>query len=113
MRSRGTYKTLVRVLISKIEPDKLERMEETLKNVEVRQSDPNWTCKSWVESAVEDLGRAGIIQRWSWNTIESKALWYVLKKEAEGRFLSEEDGGTYDPEGVPTYDMIQSKETRT
>ena len=105
IRSAPTNNTLVRLHLGKIEPNNVERMEEISANVEVIQGDNDWTCMSWVQSAVGDLGRARIIRRWNWTEVEAKAVWFVEKKTEEGRF----DEG-YDPDVVPTYDLIANKE---
>ena len=111
IRSRATHNTLVRILISKIDLKKVEKMEEMLANIELLQDDPSWNCKSWVETAVHALGKAGIIRDWKWSEVETKALWYVEKKFAEGRFETPKDEEDYDEE-VPTFDMLADKEVQ-
>jgi hypothetical protein len=110
-RSMATSHTLVRILISKIESRKVERMERVLRDVELKQNDRLWDCKSWVQQAVEELGKVGLIRGWNWSDIEEKALWYVAKKTEEGRFETPEDGEEYDNR-VHTYDMPLGRETQ-
>src|SRR5579862_5092857 len=103
IRSKGTRNSLVRIHISKIDPRNVERMEEALADVELIQDDPSWTCRSWVRDAVAELGRQGLIRRWDWSTLESKALWYVQKKIDEGRFAVSGDGNEEEV-GIATFD---------
>lgn len=88
-------------------------MEDVLAKVEVVQGDPRWNCRTWLMTAIEELMRVGIVARkWDWDELESKALWYVGKKEQEGRFRAIEAGGKFDGTGIPTYDLLQNCETR-
>ena len=112
VRSRATYNLLVRILISKIDPGKVGRMESILNYVEIIQDDPGWNCKSWVEVAVAELAKAGIIRRWKFDDIEGKARWFVQKKTGEGRFETPDEGSEYD-DRVPTWDIIADRETQS
>jgi hypothetical protein len=104
---------LVRILVAKLEPSMRDKMEEVLAKVEVVQGDPQWNCRTWLKTAIEELMREGIIARkWDWEELESKALWYVQMKGNEGRFRAVAQGGTFDGTGIPTYDLPQNLETR-
>jgi hypothetical protein len=90
----------------------VEKMESILNDVEIIQDDPDWDCKSWVEVAVVELAKAGIIRNWDFHDIEGKAMWFAEKKTGEGRFEKPDEGSEYD-DRVPTWDMIANKETQS
>jgi hypothetical protein len=104
-----TNNALVRILIAKLEPSRREQMEDVLAKVEVVQGDPGWNCRTWLMAAIEALMR--VARKWDWNHLESKALWYVVMKEQEGRFKAVEAGGKFDGTGIPTYELLQNRET--
>jgi hypothetical protein len=113
MGSVPTNNALVRILIGKIKPSMTDRMEDVLAKVEVVQGDPQWNCRTWLRTAIEELMNVGIISRkWDWDELESKSLWYVQEKEKEGRFRTIDTGGTFDGTGIPTYDLFHNCETR-
>jgi hypothetical protein len=108
-----TNNALVRILIGKLKPSMRDQMEDVLAKVVVIQGNPQWNCRTWLRTAIEELVNAGIVHRkWDWEELESKALWYVQMKEKEGRFRAVDAGGTFDGTGIPTYDLLRNCETR-
>ena len=104
-----TRMILVRVTVAKV--IKWERMEQILRAVPIVQNDPNWTCRTWVRDAlanlVADEGVLGTSVS-DWTTVEITCKRYVREKKDQHRF----DGQVqWDMEKVPTWDLIENKET--
>ena len=84
-RSSPTPRALVRLTLGKVKRSDVNKLEEILENIPIVQDDLTWTCRSWVEAAVEELGRAHILRTHNWEAVESDALWYVQSKLIIGR----------------------------
>jgi hypothetical protein len=112
MRSRSTYNTLVRIFVGKIEPAKVVDLEKILEDVEIIQNDTAWTCKSWMKTAIVQLGKAGIIKPLSTDKIVDTGNWYAGKKVAEGRFQTNKDSDKPFDTRIPTWDLIAGEETQ-
>jgi len=104
-----TQMILVRVLIAKV--INVERLGEILRTVPLVQDDKDWTCRIWVRDAIARLAaEKGVLGRsvTDWATVENTAKQYVRKKKDQHRF----DGTVeWDRRKVPTWDLIQKKET--
>ena len=105
----GNGMLLIRLIVAKVaRPSELVHI---LRQVPVKQGVPGWNCVAWVNEALEKLEAHGKVlgtHRTEWLDVTDTALWYVEKKKCEHRF----DGkGDYDTSNVPTYDLMESKET--
>nr|POE56791.1 hypothetical protein CFP56_33763 [Quercus suber] len=104
-----TAMILVRVMIGKV-ADNL-RLESVLESTPVRQGHPTWNCVGWVKEAIEVLERDRRVLGTavtSWEPIRDTAMRYVEKKKAQHRF----DGqGNFDSSKVPTWDMLEDRES--
>ncbi|KAK1140991.1 hypothetical protein N8T08_009737 [Aspergillus melleus] len=109
-RSVGpTNMLLVRILVAKI--IEKDRLMSLLRETPVEQSTPGWNCVAWVKEALgkanadgKVLGR-GVLD---WGVVRDAAMRYCQTKRDEHRF----DGkGSFDMESVPTFDLIEGKET--
>lgn len=111
-RELVTLKTqllLVRVLVAKIVGSRQD-LEASLRRVPVIQDDPNWRCRTWVKNALAQITKDRILGTGvaHWDIVEGECLSYVERKKREGRFQK-----TPLPEEIPTYDLIEKKETAT
>jgi hypothetical protein len=90
---------------------KWERMLQILRAVPTVQNDPNWTCRIWVRDALANLAAGvGVLgtSATDWTTIENTAKRYVQEKKGQHRF----DGQVlWNMNKVPTWDLIENKET--
>jgi hypothetical protein len=106
---RPTSMILVRIMIGKVE-DKA-RLVSVLRNTPMRQGLPGWNCVTWVKEVLEGLkadGRAMGTSVLEWESVRNVAMSYCQRKKVQHRF----DGlGSYDLNKVPTYDLIERKET--
>ncbi|KAK2756211.1 hypothetical protein FQN54_005619 [Arachnomyces sp. PD_36] len=104
-----TRMVLVRITVAKIV--KSERMQQILRGVPIVQNDANWTCRIWVRDALASLAADEGVLGTSitlWATVENTAKQYVRRKKDQHRF----DGQVqWDMEKVPTWDLIENKET--
>lgn len=104
-----TRMILVRVMVAKVV--KWERMQQILRAVPTVQNDPNWTCRTWVRDALASLAAdVGVLgtSATAWTTVESTVKRYVGQKKDQHRF----DGQVHwDMNKVPTWDLIENKET--
>ncbi|KAJ9609302.1 hypothetical protein H2204_015561 [Knufia peltigerae] len=105
---RPTSMLLVRVLIGKV--DDSARLDAILRQTPVRDGLDGWNCVAWLKEALElvskdkkAVGTSVLV----WNTVRKTALDYCNQKKADGRFSS----ARYNPEKVPTYDLLEHKET--
>lgn len=105
---RPTSMLLVRVLIAKV--DDVGRLDTVLRQAPVKDGTKDWNCVTWLKDALElvgkdrrALGRSVI----AWDTVRKTAMDYCNQKKVAGRFSSAE----YDSEKVPTYDLLERKET--
>ena len=109
-RELVTLKTqllLVRVLVAKIEGSQKD-LEASVQRVPVIQDDPSWRCRTWVRNALAQITKDRILGTGvlDWDTVERGCLSYIERKKKEGRFQK-----TPIPEAIPTYDLIEKKET--
>lgn len=104
-----TQMILVRILIAKIE--NTDRLAQLLREVPVKQGQQDWNCVSWVKEALSQLEVSNGILGTSviqWEAVRNAAMSYCQRKRDQRRF----DSGTgYDTTRVPTFDLIQGKET--
>ena len=104
-----TRMILCRVMIGKVE-DK-QRLVQILSKVPIRQEQANWNCVFWVKEALEEhkadskaIGTSVL----DWGSVRDGVMGYTQKKKDEPRF----DGkGNIDMSKVPTFDLIERKET--
>lgn len=104
-----TASLLARVTIGKV-TDK-SRLERVLKNVPLVQGDPAWTCRVWVRDAIAALVADGKCLGTSvtdWTTVEQACNNYVGEKRAARRY---DGSGSWKAGTVPTYDLLERKET--
>lgn len=104
-----TSMLLVRVMIGKIE--KKDRLLDIMRRTPIRQDQPGWNCVEWVKEVLEAFRSDGktlgtsIIE---WGKVRDAAMGYVQSKKDQHRF----DGqGNFDMGKIPTYDLIEDKET--
>jgi len=105
----ATSALLVRVLIAKVESK--DRLESILRNVPTRQDVAGWNCVGWVKEALQSLeadGKALGTGVTEWTRVKTTAMEYCDRKKKEHRFQSQ---GDYDMSKVPTYDLIEMRET--
>ena len=104
---RPTSMLLVRVLIGKVGDS--ARLDEILRQAPVKDGTKDWNCVVWLKDALELIGKdqkalgRSII---AWDTIRETAMDYCNQKKADGRFSP----AKFDPEKVPTYDLLERKE---
>jgi hypothetical protein len=97
------HRLLVRIVIAKVVS--IDALEKVLNSVPVYQVDDvdqikaqSFSCKTWVQSAVEALAKQGaIVKLGDWEGIKTSALQYVEKKVEEGRWNGAWEGDV----GVP------------
>lgn len=77
----------------------------------IRQGEEACNCVLWVKEALDNLERSKDVIGTcvlDWESVREAALSYCQKKKDQHRF----DGkGKFDTSQVPTYDLIQGKET--
>ncbi|KAF2137375.1 uncharacterized protein K452DRAFT_291630 [Aplosporella prunicola CBS 121167] len=104
-----TSMLLVRVLIGKVE--KRDRLLEVMQKTPIRQGQPGWNCVGWVKEVLETLAadkKALGTSVTDWGKVRNAAMGYVQSKKDQHRF----DGqGNFDMGKIPTYDLIENKET--
>lgn len=63
------------ISLAEVRPRNVEKMEEMLTEIEVPRDDPSgsWDCKSWVETMVHALRKAGQICRWNWSEVRNQS----------------------------------------
>lgn len=99
---------LIRVVVGKVED--AARLDLILRQVPVREDDVGWNCVTWVRDALTALekdGKALGTSQTNWNKVRQVAMTYCEQKKKRGRFQP----GDYDPRKVPTYDLMDQKET--
>ena len=103
---------LVRIVIAKItSPDTLEGI---LRDARIYQIDDSnqakaqlFSCSTWVQAVLEELNRQGaIVGLGEWEDIQKKAVEYVERKRAAGRW----NGGLKGETGVPMLDLLNRRE---
>ncbi|RMZ67682.1 hypothetical protein GMOD_00001642 [Pyrenophora seminiperda CCB06] len=104
-----TAMLLVRVMIAKVENK--NRLIQIIRNTPIRPDVPGWNCVGWVQEALQRLeadDKALGTSVLEWTKVRDAAMEYCQKKVDEHRF----DGKvTYDMEKVPTFDLLEGKET--
>ncbi|KAK5093765.1 hypothetical protein LTS08_008829 [Lithohypha guttulata] len=105
----ATNMILVRVMIGKINDP--QALATKLRQVPIVNNDPGWNCVTWLRSALaliaQDVSLMGTSSL-GWEAVKATALKYCEQKAAQGRF-----NGTskFDMSKVPTFDLLQGKET--
>lgn len=104
-----TQMILVRIMLAKIE--QADRLRQLLRQIPIRQGEEGWNCVLWVKEALDNLERSKDVIGTcvlDWESVREAALSYCQKKKDQHRF----DGkGKFDTSQVPTYDLIQGKES--
>lgn len=101
---------LVRLMLAKVE--NMDRLTQLLRQIPIRRAEEeNWNFVSWVKEALlrieQSKGVVGksVVDR---KAVRDAALTYCQQKRYQHRF----DGtGKHDHSQVPTFDMMQMKET--
>ncbi|KAF7505446.1 hypothetical protein GJ744_000773 [Endocarpon pusillum] len=73
--------------------------------------EPGWNCVTWLQSALALIAQDTSVMETStlnWETAKAAAMQYCEKKTGQGRFSGE---GDFDTSKVPTFDLLQGKET--
>jgi len=103
---------LVRIMLAKVE--NTEKLAQLLRQVPVRQREEgDWDRVARVREALlrielsEDVVGTSVL---GWEVVRESALSYCGQKRDQHRF---DGSGKYDLTQVPTFDMIQMKETAT
>lgn len=99
---------LVRVLIAKIKDR--AALAQLLRDVSIRGGQEGWNCVSWVQEGIEKVTLNNVLgtKVTEWQVIRDAAMSYCQQKKDQHRF----DGqGHFDTSQVPTFDLIQGKET--
>ncbi|RMZ90940.1 hypothetical protein DV736_g1832, partial [Chaetothyriales sp. CBS 134916] len=100
---------LIRIMIAKVEDN--DSLCATLRHTPIKQGQPGWNCVSWVKEALEslDANQTALGTRvTAWETVRNEAMAYCQRKRDQHRF----DGqGDFDMSKVPTFDLIEGKET--
>jgi hypothetical protein len=104
-----TQMILIRVLVAKVE--NTEKLAQLLRQIPVRQREEGWNCVSWVQEALSEVKSSKKVVGTSvvgWKAVRDAAMDYVQEKKAQHRFDGE---GNFDTSHVPTFDLIQRRET--
>lgn len=104
---RNINSLLARIVIAKIKDEK--RLISLFNRVPVVQGDPNWRCRTWMASALDEIAKDGKCvgsAELSWPKIEAFGRQYVGNKTSGGRYRSAAD--LVNPR--PTWDMLENKE---
>ncbi|KAJ8133484.1 hypothetical protein O1611_g136 [Lasiodiplodia mahajangana] len=102
----NTNTLLARLLIAKIEDE--QRLIALFRRLPVVQGDPNWRCRTWVASALDEIAKDGKCvgtAELDWGKIEAWGRQYVKDKTTAGRY----EKNLLEPR--PTWDMLENKET--
>ena len=121
--SSTRFRLLTRVLVARVKKSKLRNLSASLRSVPLIQNNPNWTCRIWVKEALAKLDADAILepepksnnlqQRGirDWDTIETECRRYIAEKRVAGRWLNPGVAANFNFNEVPTYDMLQGRET--
>lgn len=104
-----THALLVRVLVAKVA--NLDRVMDILRNVPVKDEEPECNCVYWVKNALEALDRdkkALGTRKIGWELVRDTAMKYVEDKKAQNRF---EVGSGFDTTKAPALDLLENRET--
>ncbi|KAH0370273.1 hypothetical protein KCU65_g2695, partial [Aureobasidium melanogenum] len=100
---------LIRVMIGKVEYT--DRLAQLLRRIPIRQKQQGWNCVLWIKEALSELQAATDVMGTSvleWEAVRNTAISYCQQKRDEHRF----DGTVkVDTSQIPTFDLIQGKET--
>lgn len=112
---------LARVCVAKVlSRDKCLQM---LRTVPLRAGEvPGWNCVGWVREALTTLvGARDVLGRHAlggggggdddWGPVRDACMGYVERKKAAHRYDGQAEEGTYDMSRIPTWDMLQGRET--
>lgn len=103
---------LVRIIIAKItSSDTVERILGAARVAQIDDSNQaeaqSFSCSTWVHAALEELSRQGaVVGLGEWEEIQKKAVDYVERKRAAGRW----NGGWKGEAGVPILDLLDGRE---
>lgn len=104
---------LSRIIIAKItSPDTLEGILGATRVYQIDDSNQaeaqSFSCSTWVQAGLEELSRQGAIVGLlgEWEEIQKKAVEYVERKRAAGRW----NGGLKGEAGVPMMDLLKGRE---
>ncbi|KAL8992550.1 MAG: hypothetical protein Q9169_007016 [Polycauliona sp. 2 TL-2023] len=99
------------------------RLVQLLREVEVVQGDPRWTCVRWVEDAIgavkkekakgkQKEGKDGVVGTsvLEWVVVRDRAKGYVEEKKKEDRYNGKAPEGRFDMALTATYNMLEGKE---
>lgn len=107
------FRLLTRVLVGRVK--KLGDLSACLRSVPLIQGDPNWTCRMWVRDALAKLDADTIFEPQrrihDWDATEKQCRRYVEEKKAAKRWRTSNAGVASNLNGIPTYDMLQGRET--
>ena len=100
----------VRIAFAKVVS--VAQLQKTLRNLPLKDSDPTWTCLSWVKLAFQKLvenrtALKGYVFRDDWSAIEARARRYVQEKREQRRTLYLA-GITH---SIPTWNFWEKRET--
>lgn len=104
-----TSMLLGRIMIAKVTDN--AQLRSTLAAVPIVQDDPSWTCRIWVKNAIAALeadGKSLGTRNTNWTTIEQTANNYIGQKRQQRRY---DGSGSWAPGTVPTFDLLENKET--
>lgn len=103
---------LVRIVLAKVEGT--NGLAQPLRQIPIGQGEEgHWNCVAWVREALLRIERSEDVVGMSvlgWEAVREAALSYCRLKGDQRRF---DGSGEYDPTQMPTFDMIEMKETAT
>lgn len=100
---------LIRVLVAKVA--KTGRLITVLRNVPVRQGEPEWNCVAWVKEALQMLkadGKALGTAVIAWDAVRDAAMSYCKRKKDQHRFDGKAEFVTT---RIATFDLLGGRET--
>ena len=100
---------LVRIMIAKVDDN--GQFVNILRSTPIRQAQQDWNCVLWMKEALEKLHvetKALGTKVIEWEKVRDGAMTYCQRKRDEHRFDGE---GKFDMNKVPTYDLVERKET--
>ncbi|KAI2084927.1 hypothetical protein LOZ36_004428 [Ophidiomyces ophidiicola] len=104
-----TAMLLGRIMVAKVTDG--TQLHRSLAAVPIIQNNPEWTCRTWVKDAVASLeadGKSLGTRVTNWEEIEKTANEYIGTKRQQRRY---DGSGPWKFRTVPTFDLIQKKET--
>jgi hypothetical protein len=105
---------LARITIAKVakSPVEVQRILDGVPIYQVEDLDKaeaqTFTCKTWVRDVLRELSSQGALSAnpGEWDVVERKALAYLDKKRAQGRWDVTWKGGS----GIPLMDLLEGRE---